>query len=185
MLGCGKPFPGNEIRIIDADGNDLPIGQIGEVAIRSVSTMSGYHGNPDATAKAMQDGWYRSGDAGFVDSDGYLTLFDRVKDMIVSGAENIYPAEVENVLHEHPDVIDCAVIGVPDERWGEAVKAIIVARQPIVPNDLIAFARERIAGYKVPKSIDFIDVLPRNASGKILKKDLRAPYWPKDGRQVG
>jgi len=185
MLGCGKPFPGNEIRIINADGNDLPIGQIGEVAIRSVSTMSGYHGNPDATAKAMQDGWYRSGDAGFVDSDGYLTLFDRVKDMIVSGAENIYPAEVENVLHEHPDVIDCAVIGVPDERWGEAVKAIIVARQPIVPNDLIAFARERIAGYKVPKSIDFIDVLPRNASGKILKKDLRAPYWPKDGRQVG
>jgi acyl-CoA synthetase (AMP-forming)/AMP-acid ligase II len=185
MLGCGKPFPGNEIRIIDADGNDLPIGQIGEVAIRSVSTMSGYHGNPEATAKAMQDGWYRSGDAGFVDSDGYLTLFDRVKDMIVSGAENIYPAEVENVLHEHPDVIDCAVIGVPDERWGEAVKAIIVARRPIVPNDLIAFARERIAGYKVPKSIDFIDVLPRNASGKILKKDLRAPYWPKDGRQVG
>jgi acyl-CoA synthetase (AMP-forming)/AMP-acid ligase II len=185
MLGCGKPFPGNEIRIIDADGNDLPVGSIGEVAIKSVSNMSGYHGNPEATAKAMQNGWYRTGDAGFVDSDGYLTLFDRVKDMIVSGAENIYPAEVENVLHEHPDVVDCAVIGVPDERWGEAVKAIVVRKGEVTPEALIAFARARIAGYKVPKSVDFIDVLPRNASGKILKKDLRAPYWPKDGRQVG
>lgn len=185
MLGCGKPFPGNEISIIDADGKDLPTGAIGEVAIKSVSNMSGYHGNPEATAKAMQDGWYRTGDAGFVDSDGYLTLFDRVKDMIVSGAENIYPAEVENALHEHPDVVDCAVIGVPDARWGEAVKAIVVRKGEVTPEALIAFARARIAGYKVPKSVDFIDVLPRNASGKILKKDLRAPYWPKDGRQVG
>jgi acyl-CoA synthetase (AMP-forming)/AMP-acid ligase II len=185
MLGCGKPFPGNEIRIIDHDGNDLPTGAIGEVAVKSVSNMSGYHGNPEATAKAMHDGWYRTGDAGFVDSDGYLTLFDRVKDMIVSGAENIYPAEVENALHEHPDVVDCAVIGVPDARWGEAVKAIVVRKGEVTPEALIAFARARIAGYKVPKSVDFIDVLPRNASGKILKKDLRAPYWPKDGRQVG
>ncbi len=185
MLGCGKPFPGNEIRIIDADGHDLPTGAIGEVAIKSVSNMSGYHGNPEATAKAMQDGWYRTGDAGFVDADGYLTLFDRVKDMIVSGAENIYPAEVENALHEHPDVVDCAVIGVPDARWGEAVKAIVVRKGEVTPEALIAFARARIAGYKVPKSVDFIDVLPRNASGKILKKDLRTPYWPSDGRQIG
>jgi acyl-CoA synthetase (AMP-forming)/AMP-acid ligase II len=185
MLGCGKPFPGNDIRIIDSDGRDLPTGTVGEVAIRSVSTMSGYHHNPDATAKALVDGWYLTGDAGFVDADGYLTLFDRVKDMIVSGAENIYPAEVENVLHEHPGVVDCAVIGVPDARWGEAVKAIIVRSGEVTADDLIAFARQRIAGYKVPKSVDFIDVLPRNASGKILKKDLRAPYWPQDGRQVG
>ena len=185
MLGCGKPFPGNEIRIIDTDGNALPIGKIGEVAIRTVSAMTGYHGNPEATAKALQDGWYLTGDAGFVDADGYLTLFDRVKDMIVSGAENIYPAEVENVLHEHPLVADCAVIGVPDERWGEAVKAIVVAKGAVTAEELIKFARERIAGYKVPKSVDFIDVLPRNASGKILKKDLRAPYWPVGRRQVG
>jgi acyl-CoA synthetase (AMP-forming)/AMP-acid ligase II len=121
----------------------------------------------------------------FLDADGYLTLFDRVKDMIVSGGENIYPAEVENVLHEHSGVRDCAVIGVPDARWGEAVKAIIVKRAEVTAEELIAFARERIAGFKVPKSIDFIEVLPRNASGKILKKDLRAPYWPEGGRQVG
>jgi len=185
MLGCGKPLPGNEIRIIDSDGRDLPLGTVGEVALRSVSNMSGYHRNPDATAKALVAGWYLTGDAGFVDADGYLTLFDRVKDMIVSGAENIYPAEVENVLHEHPAVADCAVIGVPDARWGEAVKAIIVRKGDVTAQELITFARQRIAGYKVPKSVDFIDVLPRNASGKILKKDLRAPYWPQDGRQVG
>jgi acyl-CoA synthetase (AMP-forming)/AMP-acid ligase II len=185
MLGCGKPFPGNAIRVLDDAGHEAPTGQIGEVAIRSVSVMSGYHGNPEASAKAVQDGWYRTGDAGFVDSDGYLTLFDRVKDMIVSGGENIYPAEVENALHEHPNVADCAVIGVPDERWGEAVKAIIVRKGDITADAIIAFARQHIAGYKVPKSVDFIDMLPRNPSGKILKKDLRAPYWPKDGRQVG
>jgi acyl-CoA synthetase (AMP-forming)/AMP-acid ligase II len=184
MLGCGIPYPGNEIRILDEAGNSLGVGQIGEVAIKSISNMTGYHRNPQATAKALVDGWYRTGDAGFLDTDGYLTLFDRMKDMIVSGAENIYPAEVENVLHEHPAVRDCAVIGVPDARWGEAVKAIIVTRAEVTADELIAFARTRIAGYKVPKSIDFVDVLPRNPSGKILKKDLRAPYWPKDGRQV-
>ncbi len=185
MLGCGKPFPGNQVRIIDDAGNDLPTGKVGEVAIKSVSVMSGYHRNPDATAKAIDNGWYRTGDAGFLDADGYLTLFDRVKDMIVSGAENIYPAEVENALHEHPDIVDCAVIGVPDERWGEAVKAIVVKKGDLTAAEVIAFARRHIAGYKVPKSVDFIDVLPRNPSGKILKKDLRAPYWPKDSRQIG
>ncbi len=185
MLGCGKPFPGNAVRIIDDAGHDLPVGKVGEVAIKSVSVMSGYHGNPEASARAVADGWYRTGDAGFVDADGYLTLFDRVKDMIVSGGENIYPAEVENALHEHPDIVDCAVIGVPDERWGEAVKAIVVRKGDVTAADIIAFARQHIAGYKVPKSVDFIDVLPRNPSGKILKKDLRAPYWPQDSRQIG
>ncbi len=185
MLGCGKPYPGNEVRILDGEGGEVATGEVGEVAIRSVSVMTGYHNNPAATAKAVVDGWYRTGDAGFLDADGYLTLFDRVKDMIVSGGENIYPAEVENVLHDHPAVADCAVIGVPDERWGEAVKAIVVPRGDLDPAELIAFARQRIAGFKVPKSVDFIDVLPRNPSGKILKKDLRAPYWPEGGRQIG
>ncbi|KPF67867.1 hypothetical protein IP88_12005 [alpha proteobacterium AAP81b] len=185
MLGCGKPYPGNEVRILGGDGEDVAVGEVGEVAIRSVSVMSGYHNNPDASARAVVDGWYRTGDAGFLDADGYLTLFDRVKDMIVSGGENIYPAEVENVLHDHPAVADCAVIGVPDERWGEAVKAIVVAKGDLDPAELIAFAKARIAGYKVPKSVDFIDVLPRNPSGKILKKDLRAPYWPEGGRKIG
>ncbi len=185
MSGCGKPFPGNAVRIIDADGNTLPVGVVGEVAIRSVSNMTGYHNNPEATAKAMVDGWYRTGDAGFLDADGYLTIHDRVKDMIVSGAENIYPAEVENALHEHPMVADCAVIGVPDVRWGEAVKAIVVRKGAVDADELITFARSRIAAFKVPKTIDFVAVLPRNASGKILKKELRAPYWPEGGRQVG
>ena len=187
MLGCGKPFPGNEVRIVGDDGAVLPPGKVGEIAIRSVSVMAGYHNNPSATARAVNDGWYRSGDAGYLDEDGYLYIYDRVKDMIVSGAENIYPAEVENALHEHAGVRDCAVIGVPDARWGEAVKAIVVraADSEVGDAELIAFARQRIAGFKVPKSVDFVAELPRNASGKILKKELRKPYWPEDERQVG
>jgi acyl-CoA synthetase (AMP-forming)/AMP-acid ligase II len=184
MRGCGKPFPGNEVKIIDGDGVTLPPGEVGEICIRSVSVMSGYHNKPEATAKSVVDGWYLSGDAGYLDADGYLFIHDRVKDMIVSGAENIYPAEVENALHEHPAVADCAVIGVPDDKWGEAVKAIVVTNAKVTPDELIAFARERIAGFKVPKSVDFIDVLPRNASGKILKKDLREPYWAGRERKV-
>ncbi len=185
MRGCGKAFPGNEIRIIDGAGTILPPGIVGEVAIKSVSNMIGYHRNPEATAKALQDGWYRTGDAGFLDADGYLTIHDRVKDMIISGGENVYPAEIESALHDHPDVVDCAVIGVPDARWGEAVKAIIVRRGDVTAEAIVAFARTRIAGYKVPKSVDFVETLPRNASGKILKKELRAPYWPEGGRLVG
>lgn len=184
MRGCGKPYPGNEVKIIDGDGNALPPGQVGEICIQSVSVMAGYHNKPEATAKAVVDGWYHSGDAGYLDEDGYLYIHDRVKDMIVSGAENIYPAEVENALHEHPAVADCAVIGVPDAKWGEAVKAIVVAKAPVTADELIAFARDRIAGYKLPKSVDFIDALPRNPSGKILKKDLREPYWAGRERKV-
>jgi acyl-CoA synthetase (AMP-forming)/AMP-acid ligase II len=184
MRGCGKPFPGNAVKIIDGDGNTVATGAVGEICIRSVSVMSGYHNKPDATAKALVDGWYHTGDAGYLDADGYLYIHDRVKDMIVSGAENIYPAEVENALHEHPAVADCAVIGVPDEKWGEAVKAIVVKKGEVTAEELIAFAKARIAGYKVPKSVDFIDVLPRNPSGKILKKDLREPWWAGRERRV-
>ena len=187
MTGCGKPFPQVELRAVDTRGNDVPPGQVGEILVRSPLVMHGYHNLPDATAAAFDGEWFRTGDAGSLDADGYLYLFDRVKDMIVSGAENIYPAEVESALHEHPGVQDCAVIGVPDPRWGEAVKAIIV-RAPgsqIEASELIAFARARIAGYKVPKSIDFAATLPRNLSGKILKKELRAPYWASQVRQVG
>ncbi len=184
MRGCGKPFPGNEVKIIDGDGRTLAPGEVGEICIRSVSVMNGYHNKAEASAKAIVDGWYLSGDAGYLDEDGYLYIHDRVKDMIVSGAENIYPAEVENALHEHPAVADCAVIGVPDDKWGEAVKAVVVKKAEVTPAELIAFARERIAGFKVPKSVDFIDALPRNASGKILKKELREPYWAGRERKV-
>jgi len=185
MRGCGKPYPGNEVKIIDGAGHSLPPGEVGEICIRSVSVMAGYHNKAEATAKAVVDGWYLTGDAGYLDEDGYLYIHDRVKDMIVSGAENIYPAEVENALFEHPAVADCAVIGVPDARWGEAVKAIVVRKRDVSPEELIAFARARIAAYKVPKSVEFIEALPRNPSGKILKKDLREPYWAGHERRVG
>ena len=186
MEGCGRPYPEVELRIIDVDGADLGPGAVGEVLVRSPLVMLGYHKLPEESARSLADGWYRTGDAGFLDADGYLYLYDRVKDMIVSGAENIYPAEIERVLHDHPAVRDCAVIGVPDPRWGEAVKAVIVPRAGASASaaELIAYARTQLAGYKVPKSIDFVEDLPRNASGKVLKRVLRAAYWGEGGKQV-
>ena len=140
--------------------------------------MLGYWNLPQATAQALSDGYVRTGDAGSLDEDGYVYVHDRVKDMIISGGENVYPAEVESALFGHPAVADVAVIGVPDERWGEAVKALVVIRtgQSACAEDLIAFARQRIGGYKLPKSVDFVDQLPRNPAGKILKRELRKAY---------
>ncbi len=183
MNSCGRALVGSEIRIADADGEPLPAGEVGEILIRSDAVMNGYWKRGEATAAALSGGWYHSGDAGYLDADGYLYICDRIKDLIVSGAENIYPAEVENVLHSHEAVQDVAVIGVPDDRWGEAVKAVVVRRSGAELSEaaLIEFARSRIAGYKLPKSVDFVDELPRNASGKLLKHVLRAPYW--EGRK--
>jgi long-chain acyl-CoA synthetase len=188
LRSCGKPYPWVEVRIVDtATGQDVPVGEVGELWTRSHQNMAGYWNNPSATAEAITpDGWFRTGDAGFVDADGFLFLHDRVKDMIVSGGENVYPAEVENVLAKHPGVADVAVIGVPDDRWGEAVKAIVVRADPAVTEaDLITFAREKLAGYKLPKSVDFAETLPRNPSGKLLKRELRAPYWAGAERNIG
>ena len=150
--------------------------------------MKGYWNNDQATAEAVRDdGWLRTGDAGYLDDDGYLFLTDRVKDMIVSGGENVYPAEVENALSAHPAIGDVAVIGVPDPTWGETPKAVVVLRPGASadPDEIIAFARERIAHFKCPTSVDFIDVLPRNPSGKVLKRELREPYWEGRERRVG
>jgi acyl-CoA synthetase (AMP-forming)/AMP-acid ligase II len=186
MRSCGRPIAVAEIKVVDETGHELPIGQVGEIVCRSRLNMKGYWNLPNETAKTIRDGWLHSGDAGYFDADGYLYVYDRIKDMIVSGAENVYPAEVESALFGHPAVADVAVIGVPDARWGEAVKAIVV-RKPgseVTAAELIAFARERIAGYKLPKSIDFVEALPRNPSGKILKRELRAPYWRGRERQV-
>jgi len=180
MRSVGKPLNGVELKIIDAKGDLVPTGEVGEIATRSDRNMSRYWNNPDATAETIDaDGWLRTGDAGYLDEDGYLYIHDRVKDMIISGGENIYPAEVENALYSHPDIADVAVIGVPDEKWGEAVKACVVVKEgkAVTQDDVIAHARTQIAGYKCPKSIDFIDALPRNPSGKILRRELRAPYW--------
>ncbi len=187
LRACGVPWPGAIVRCVDAEGNEVPRGEVGEIVIKADFVMKGYWNRPDATAEAIRDGFFHTGDAGYVDEDGFFFIYDRVKDMIVSGSENVYPAEVENAIFGHPDVADVAVIGVPDETWGEAVKAIVVAKAGTSPEPegIIAWARERIAGYKCPKSVDFVDALPRNPSGKILRKDLREPYWAGQERRVG
>jgi acyl-CoA synthetase (AMP-forming)/AMP-acid ligase II len=186
MRSCGKPLSNAQIKVVDAAGGGLPSGQVGEIVVRTPQVMKGYWRLKEATATTIRDGWLHTGDAGYFDEDGYLYVYDRLKDMIISGGENVYPAEVESVLFGHPAVADVAVIGVPDERWGEAVKAIVV-RKPggeVDGAELIAYARERIAHYKAPKSVDFVEALPRNPSGKILKRVLRAPYWEGRERQV-
>lgn len=188
LRSCGKPFPWVQVRIVDDDGRDVPTGTVGELWTRSRQNMRGYWNNPAATAATITpDGWLKTGDAGYVDREGYVYLHDRVKDMIVSGGENVYPTEIENVLMTHPDVADVAVIGVPDPAWGEAVKAIVVpaADSSPVEADLIAYARDRLAGFKLPKSVSFADDLPRTPSGKILKRALREPYWEGVERRIG
>ena len=187
MRSAGKPLPGVELRVVDQAGQDLPVGDVGEIWTRSSNNMLGYWNLPDATKGTMADGgWVRTGDAGYLDADGYLYIHDRVKDMIITGGENVYPAEVESAIYGHPDVLEVAVIGVPDDKWGESVKAICVAKPgaQIDAESVMSWARERIAGFKTPKSVDVIAALPRNASGKILRKDLRAPYWEGRERQV-
>jgi fatty-acyl-CoA synthase len=187
MRSAGKALPGVELAILDPDGKPLPPGEVGEIATRSGSNMAGYWNLPEATASTLRkDGWLRTGDAGTMDKDGYLYIHDRIKDMIISGGENIYPAEVESALCDHPDIAEAAVIGVPDDKWGEAVKAIVVMKpgKTASATDIINFTRERIAGYKTPRSVDFIEALPRNPSGKILRRHLRDPYWAGKDRQV-
>jgi long-chain acyl-CoA synthetase len=189
LRAAGKALPGVEIRIVDPDTSaDVEPDMVGEIWTRSPYNMVGYWQKPQETASTILDGgWLRTGDAGYLDTEGYLFLHDRIKDMVVSGGENIYPAEVENVLLAVDGVADAAVIGVPHDTWGETVKAIVVrAPQSDVTSDtIIAFCREQLAHYKCPTSVDFTDVLPRNPSGKILKRELREPYWVGHTRRVG
>ena len=184
LRSAGRPYPWVDLRIVDPmTDEDLPAHTVGEVWLRAPNVMAGYFHRPDETAAAITpDGWLRTGDGGYVDEAGYLFLTDRVKDMIVSGGENVYPIEVEEVLAQHPDVADVTVIGVPDARWGEAVKALVVTRDGAKPtaDQLVAFARERLAGYKLPRSIDFVDEFPRTPTGKVLKRELRDRYAAKD-----
>jgi long-chain acyl-CoA synthetase len=187
LRSAGKPWPWVELRIVDPEGNDAPDGTVGEIWTRSAQNMKGYWNMPDATAEVITpDGWLRTGDAGYM-TDGYLYLYDRVKDMVVSGGENVYPAEIENVLMSHPGVADVAVIGVPDPKWGETVKAIVVQDENVSVSsaELVEFARKNLARYKCPRSIDFVDgPLPRNPSGKLLKRILREPYWEGQQRRI-
>lgn len=188
LRSCGKPWPGFEVRVLTPAGEAGKPGEVGEIQIRAKGVMKGYWNRPEATAEAIcPQGWFASGDAGYFDDEGYLYIYDRVKDMIVSGGENVYPAEVENALFSHPAVADAAVIGVPDDRWGEAVKGLVVLKPgaSATPDEIIAHARSLIAGYKVPKTIDFIAALPRNPSGKVLRRELREPFWKGRERLVG
>ena len=190
LRSCGKAFDWVELRIVDPEtGVDVPEGELGEFWIRAAQNMPGYWRNPEATAATITpDGWLRTGDAGSRDTEGFLFLEDRVHDMVVSGAENIYPAEVENALMKHPAVADVAVIGVPDERWGEAVKGIVVLADghgDVTGDDIIAATREHLAGYKLPKSIDFATELARTPTGKLLRRLIREPYWVDKTRSIG
>jgi acyl-CoA synthetase (AMP-forming)/AMP-acid ligase II len=186
LLSCGRPMLGGRVRIVDSDGNDLPPYQVGEILYQGENLMAGYWARQEATARAIRDGWFHTGDAGYVDGEGFIFLKDRIKDMIISGGENIYPAEVEGVLMGHPEVLECAVIGVPDIKWGEAVKAVVIRRPGTTLSEtaLIEWSRDKLAGFKRPSSVDFIEALPRNASGKLLKRVLREPYWSGRTRQI-
>lgn len=185
MSSVGKALPDITIKIWDDNGAELPSGEIGEIVTRSSMNMNGYWNLPDATLATLTDaGWLQTGDMGYLDADGYLFLKDRKKDMIISGGENIYPKEIEIVLFAHPSVAEAAVIGIPDEKWGEAVKACVVLKPGKVATEteMIDWTRERLAKFKCPKSVDFIEALPRNPSGKVLKRELRAAY--QDNSQV-
>lgn len=181
---CGQPAVGVEIVVIDlTTGLPVPAGTVGEVAIRGENVMRGYWNKPGATAAVLSDGWYRTGDLGYMDDHAYLYLVDRAKDMIVSGGENVYSTEVEEVLYGHPAVLEAAVFGIPDERWGEAVHAVVVPRADVTEAELLRHCRELIAGYKLPKSIELrSEPLPKSGAGKVLKRELRAPFW--EGRRA-
>ncbi|MDC2994661.1 long-chain-fatty-acid--CoA ligase [Gammaproteobacteria bacterium] len=185
LRSCGKALKGVELKVVDDNGKELKTGEIGQVISKSDLNMKGYWNKPDATKESIVDGWFYSGDAGYFDEENYLFIHDRVKDMIVSGGENIYPAEVENALMSHEEILDAAVVGVPDEKWGEAVKAFVVLSDSSLDEDqIISYTRTKIAGYKCPRSINFISELPRNPSGKILRRELRDPYWEGIDRKV-
>jgi acyl-CoA synthetase (AMP-forming)/AMP-acid ligase II len=186
LLSCGRPYPHIALRTVKADGSLCAAGEVGEIELRSPSLFKGYWNRPEATAAVLKNGWYATADLGYLDASGYIYLVDRKKDMIISGGENIYPAEVESVISAHPDVVRAAVIGVPSEKWGEEVKAVVITRPGSALNaaELIGFLRPRIAGYKLPKSVDFVPELPLTAVGKIAKHILRETYWPAQGRRI-
>ncbi|WP_431484104.1 long-chain-fatty-acid--CoA ligase [Pseudomonas solani] len=185
-LSCGQVTAGVELRVIDPDGQPLPAGGIGEITCRSSQVMNGYWQREEETRAAIQDGWFHTGDMGYLDGRGYLHIYDRKRDMIITGGENVYPAEVENILYSHPAIADVAVIGVPDPQWGEAIKAIAVLKPGarLTAEELIAHARGRVAGFKLPKSVDFVADLPRNATGKVLRRLVREPYWQHHSRGI-
>ena len=219
LRSCGQKYTGVEIRVVNDANQEVPHGEVGEILIKSSAIMKGYWNRDEANKESIVDEWFYTGDAGYFDDEGFLYIHDRVKDMIISGGENIYPAEVENALMSHPDIIDAAVVGVPDDKWGETVKAFITLRADVyvnttdlldklddflsdgidfakelsnkgselgryIENEIISYSKKNIASYKCPTSIEFIKNIPRNPSGKILRRVLREPFWVEKGRNI-
>jgi acyl-CoA synthetase (AMP-forming)/AMP-acid ligase II len=184
---AGRPINVAEVRIVDAKGFELCNGEIGEICARGPTLMLGYWNKPEQTAIALRDGWLHTGDSGYLDSDGFLHVVDRLNDMIITGGENVYSTEVEDILSRHPDVAMCAVVGIPDERWGEKVHGVVILRvgAHVDEADLIAHCRALIAAYKCPRSIEFRSELPISAAGKLLKYVLRDAYWKNQPRRIG
>ena len=187
LASCGKESLGIEVRVVNPDGEDVRPGEIGEIIARGPNIMLGYWRMPEATAAAIVDGWYHTGDLATIDEENFIYIVDRAKDMIISGGENIYCVEVENALYSHPAVLEAAVVGIPDETWGEAVHAVVVCKPgtDVSSDELILHARTQIASYKIPRSIEFrTEALPKSGAGKILKRDLREKYWEGKSRRV-
>ena len=188
LNSCGRQGFVTEVSVVDSEGNPVPRdGQTaGEIAVRSEANMLGYWNQPELTAQTIKNGWMWTGDVATWDEDGYVFIVDRAKDMIISGGENIYSTQVETAIHKHPAVLECAVIGVPDEEWGESVKAVVVLKPDAQASEqeIIDTAAEHLARYQKPKSVDFVDSLPKAPTGKILKRDLKTPYWDDQARNV-
>jgi len=186
LKAAGRPIAGVDMRILDDKGNEVPLGEAGEVVVRAPNVTKGYLNLPDATAAAIRDGWFHTGDVGRMDEQGFMYLLDRKKDMIITGGENVYTIEVENAIALHPAVAQSAVVAIPDERWGEAVHAFVVCKpgQSATAEEIIAHCKQHIAGYKCPRSVDFIEAMPLSGAGKVLKRELRKPYWEGRDRQV-
>lgn len=185
VKSAGRPVLGVEVRVVDVEDRELPPGESGEIIARGDNVMMGYWNRPEISANTLRDGWLHTGDIGAFDERGFLYILDRAKDMVKTGGENVHSPEVESVIYEHPTVLEAAIIGVPDERWGEAIKAVVVVKQgmSLTADELIAFCRERLTHFKCPSSVDFLDSLPKGGTGKIQKNKLRQPYW--EGKERG
>lgn len=186
LSSCGRPTALVDLRILDADNREVPTGEMGEVCVRGDLVTPGYYRQPELTAAAIVDGWLHTGDIGFLDAEGRLHISDRKKDMIISGGLNIYPQEIEQVIWSHPAVNDCAVIGVPDEEWGELVTAVVepIAGQSLSADEVLRLCKEKLGSVKCPKRVDFVDALPRSPNGKVLKRVVRDGYWAAAGRAI-
>jgi acyl-CoA synthetase (AMP-forming)/AMP-acid ligase II len=190
IRSAGVACPVQEVRVFDEHGNELPNGEVGEIVARGPNVMIGYWGKPELTREVIVDGWLHTGDGGYIDDQGFVYIVDRVKDMIISGGENVYSSEVETAVTQYPGIAQCAVIGLPSEKWGESVHAILVASPDsevagaLTVSELRTFCKQHIAGYKCPASLEFVESLPISAAGKILKTELRKPYWGSSEKQV-